>query len=93
MEDNHDPAEGSVGWTQQELILLKNPKSLDLAHTGGRLENIEKECGEKWTYCCARRGLVHAREIRVILEGETGYMGESVIIVEWCNTEDKSYTG
>lgn len=66
---------------------------LHLARTGGRLENIEKECGKKWTYCCTRRWLVHAREIKVFLEGETGYMGESVIIVEQCNTGDKAFTG
>lgn len=66
---------------------------LDLACTGGRLENLEKEHGEKWTYCCTRRRLVHARKIRVFLEEETGYAGESVIIVEWCSTRDKNDTG
>lgn len=37
--------------------------------------------------------MVHAREFRVFLERESGYMGESVIIVKWCNTGDKNHTG
>lgn len=27
------------------------------------------------------------------LEGETGYVGDTVIIMERCNTGDKNYTG
>lgn len=69
--------------------LSKNSSyGLDLACTGVRLENTERKVD---ILLCKK--MVHAREFRVFLETESGYMGESVIIVKWCNTGDKNHTG